>query len=101
MIGNSYSTDAKILATGRDIIDGRDRIQQYWTPSGKSKTVYHKFFPEEITVTGDLAYDYGRYEGTTQRPDGEEVSWKGKYVVIWKKVNGEWKIYVDIWNRTD
>jgi hypothetical protein len=25
---------------------------------------------------------------------------KGKYVEIWKKENGEWKIYADIWNTS-
>ncbi len=23
---------------------------------------------------------------------------KGKYVVVWKKQNGNWKMYRDIWN---
>ena len=25
---------------------------------------------------------------------------KGKYVVVWKPVNGEWKLYRDIWNSS-
>ncbi len=35
MIGNSYSADAKILVTGRDIIEGSTIGKAYW------KSVYH------------------------------------------------------------
>ena len=60
---------------------------------------FHKITPKEIKVVGNEAYDYGYYEGTTLRANGSESNWKGKYVIIWKKVAGEWKIYLDIWNR--
>jgi len=99
-IGNSYTDDAKIMVTNRDIIEGREKIQTYWTPTGPSRTIYHKIFPQEISVQGDTAYDFGRYEGTTKNQDGGEENWKGKYVIIWKKIGEDWKIYVDIWNRT-
>lgn len=97
-IGMAYTANAKIFPNNRDIITGREAIIGYWTlPEGLS-TKYHKITPEEINVLGDEAYDYGYYEGTTLRADGSQSSWKGKYVIIWKKVNGEWKIYLDIWN---
>jgi ketosteroid isomerase-like protein len=38
-------------------------------------------------------------KGKTQQADGSEVSWRGKYVIVWHKRQGEWKIYLDIWNR--
>jgi len=25
-------------------------------------------------------------------------SWKGKYVIVWKKVDSKWKMHLDIWN---
>ena len=31
--------------------------------------------------------------------DNKEVSWHGKYTIVWKKTDGEWKIYLDIWNN--
>lgn len=98
-IGNAYTKDAKIFPSSTDIIEGRDAIVKYWTPSNGSKISYHKITPEEIKINGDEAYDYGRYEGTTQSSNGTKNSWKGKYVIIWRKVNGQWKIYLDIWNR--
>ncbi|MEM8565087.1 MAG: nuclear transport factor 2 family protein [Bacteroidota bacterium] len=97
-IGLSYTEDAKIFPQRRDIIEGRKAIIDYWTLPSGVKTSYHKIFPEEIKVTGDEAYDYGCYEGTTKRANGSESSWKGKYVIVWKKINGDWKIYLDMWS---
>ena len=98
-IGDSYTADAKIFPNNTKIIEGREQIIQYWIlPEGVS-TIAHKTMASEIKIIGDEAYDYGYYEGTTRRAKGEEVSWKGKYVIVWKKVDGEWKMYLDIWNR--
>lgn len=97
-IANAYTEDGKILPNNRDIIEGTESIKKYWTlPEGVS-TSYHKIIPEEIKILNDHAYDYGRYEGRTKRKDRSEVSWKGKYVIVWKKINNEWKIHLDIWN---
>ena len=97
-IALAYTENAKIFPAGTEIIAGRKAIREYWTPKGSNKTVYHKIIPVEIEVVGDTAYDYGRYEGRTQRGDGSESSWKGKYVIVWKKINDQWLIELDCWN---
>lgn len=99
-VANAYTSDAMIMPTGRDIMEGKEIIEKYWTRTDSSHISYHKITPKEIAVMGDTAYDIGRYEGTTTKANGEQVSWKGKYVIIWKKEDGEWKIYTDIWNRS-
>jgi ketosteroid isomerase-like protein len=99
---NAYTSDGKLLPPGRDVLHHSSAIRSYWTPPGdrQSRTVYHHVTPEEIVVTGSTAYDWGYYEGRTRNADGTETPWKGKYVIIWKEISpGEWKIYVDIWNR--
>lgn len=94
-----YTTDAKIFPNNREILSGED-LRQYWMPKEGSdyKVLYHKATPEEIKIFGDEAYDWGYYEGRSVS-NGKESSWKGKYVIIWKKEQGEWKMYLDIWNR--
>jgi ketosteroid isomerase-like protein len=98
-IGAAYTEDAKIFPNNREIISGRAAIIDYWTPKNGSRTLSHRLLPQEIKITGDEAYDYGYYEGISVSADGKESSWKGKYVVIWRKVGEDWKIYLDIWNR--
>lgn len=97
-IGDAYTDDAKIFPNNREIIKGREAIIRYWTLPEGVQTKYHKITPEEIRIIGNEAYDYGYYEGTTLRADGTEASWKGKYVIIWKKIEDNWKMYLDIWN---
>lgn len=100
-IVNTYTTDAKLFPTGREILDGTEDITTYWTPREGYTTLTHKLTPIEIKVKGKEARDYGYYEGTSQNPEGEVFSWRGKYLVIWKRVGKEWKMYLDIWNRID
>lgn len=98
-IGRMYTEDASIFPNNLDIITGRDDVQAYWDQPGGINIPYHKITPVEIKVWEDEAYDYGYYEGTSLTEDNEEVSWKEKYVIVWKKVDGDWLIYLDIWNR--
>ena len=97
-IAASYTEDGKIFPNKRKIIEGREKIRAYWVlPEGVS-TVSHKVTASEIKVIGDEAYDYGYYEGATKSANGSISRWGGKYVIVWKKVNGDWKMYLDIWN---
>ena len=45
--------------------------------------------------TGDSVYmvDLGIYE---ERDDKNNLKNKGRYLVVWKQENGEWKIYRDM-----
>jgi ketosteroid isomerase-like protein len=48
----------------------------------------------ETEKHGDTAIEIGLYELSS----GGQTLDKGKYVAIWKKVEGEWKMHRDIWN---
>lgn len=98
MIVESYTEDAKIFPNNMNILEGKEAILNYWTLPEGVQTTYHKLMPSEIKIIGDEAYDYGYYEGKTKRANGKESSWKGKYVVVWRKEAGNWKMYLDIWN---
>jgi len=98
-IGRAYTSDAKIFPNNKEIIKGREAIIKYWTLPEGVQTKYHRVNPEEIKILGNEAYDYGYYEGTTLRSIGTESKWKGKYVIIWRKIDQQWKIYLDLWNR--
>lgn len=98
---NAYTEDAKIFPGGTKILAGKEAIRNYWTPPAGSnrKMTYHKIIPEEIKIIGKEAYDYGYYEGKSTNGDGQESSFKGKYVITWKEVApDDWKMYLDIWN---
>ena len=98
-IAQMYTLDAKIFPPGPDIIAGRAAIQQAWTLSDEVRVLDHQVHPKDIYFWGDYAYDYGYYEGAIQKGEDEKIPFKGKYVIIWKRVADDWKIYLDIWNK--
>jgi ketosteroid isomerase-like protein len=98
-LANIYSEDGKIFPMGSDIVSGRDAIKKRWILPEGAKILHHKVTPSEIKIIGDYAYDYGYYEGKTRTTQQLEVAFEGKYVIVWKKHEGDWKIYLDIWNR--
>ena len=100
-LADSYSLDAKILPPGADIITGRKAIKERWMLPEGVRILHHKITPTEIKIIGKYAYDIGYYEGKTRQKDGTEVSWKGKYLIVWRKDDKQWKIYADSWNRID
>lgn len=51
----------------------------------------------EVEAAQDFAYEVGTY--TIQAEGGAEVD-NGKYVVIWKREDGEWKLHRDIFNSS-
>jgi uncharacterized protein (TIGR02246 family) len=51
----------------------------------------------EVSASGDLAYARGHDEITTKTKDGL-IKDNGKWVDIWKKIDGQWKVTVSIGN---
>ncbi len=100
-IAACYTKDGKIFPAGQEIIEGTNDLNKFWTLPSDVKVLKHKVTPSEITIVKKTAYDYGYYEGETLLPDGKKSTWKGKYVIVWKKVGNDWKIYLDCWNRID
>ncbi|QCX39817.1 nuclear transport factor 2 family protein [Aureibaculum algae] len=97
-----YSEDGKIFPENSDIIEGYEAIKKRWTLPKHIKIESHKVTPKEINVIDNYAYDYGYFEGTSKNNKNNTTSaFKGKYVIVWKKVNEDWKIYLDIWNSIE
>lgn len=96
---DAYWDDAVLLPPGRDIIKGKAGITAYWIRNRSFKQLYHKTISEKIEVTGDYALDYGYWFSEGKAGDKAYPLSSGKYVVIWKKIDGRWKMYQDIWNN--
>ena len=43
------------------------------------------------------AREIGTFSLKTKGPTPQEIT--GKYVVVWEKVGGDWKLAADIWNE--
>jgi len=54
----------------------------------------------EISASGDLAYDIGKYDIVNKTPEGPVRS-KGYFVTLYKKIEGQWKFMGQIWNNIE
>jgi ketosteroid isomerase-like protein len=90
-----YTRDGQIMPPNSKIATGakaRERLFQSFRKEGdlaiKLKTV-------EASGASNIAYEDGRY---TLYDKAGKVTDRGKYIVVWKKVGGQWKLYRDIFN---
>lgn len=96
-----YAADAVLLPPNEPVVTGAAAIRQYWAafwPLNPAFTVT----PGRIKVSqaGDMASEEGTWTLSISAPTGP-LSDSGKYVVVWIKVNGAWKVSHDIWNSSN
>ena len=95
-----YTEDGMAAPSGRDFIVGREALRPYWTLPGNTRVLRHKTTPTSFVVDGDHAYDWGIYEGQSER-DGEILPpFSGKYLIVWERGDdGVWRMAADMWNN--
>ncbi|MCH8031777.1 MAG: DUF4440 domain-containing protein [Bacteroidetes bacterium] len=94
-----YAEDGIAAPGGRDFIRGHDALFELWSlPEGRVVT-HHQAIPEELRVEGDMAYDWGYYEGAVTQDGEARPPFRGKYLVVWQRdPDGVWRIAHDMWN---
>ena len=98
-IAQLYAEDGAVMPPNAPIGKGRAAIQQTWASMMQTPGFDLTFAPEQIVVSssGDMALDRGTYR-LTLAPAGTSQTDTGKYVVVWRKVDGDWKAAADIFN---
>ena len=98
-IANLYAEDGAVMPPNSPIAKGRGAIQKAWASMMQTPGFDLSFVPEQIIVSssGDMALDRGTYR-LAIAPNGTAQSDTGKYVVVWRKVGGDWKAAADIFN---
>ncbi len=92
-----YATDAQLFPPNADIVQGSQAIGEMW------KTVYGsgikkvKLETLEARQDGEMVIETGKY--MLYGADDKQAD-MGKYLVVWKKENGAWKLYRDIFNTS-
>ena len=93
-MASHYASDAVVMPPNSEVVKGNN-IVGLWGGALRMGVKDFKLTITDITGGGDLYVETGNYEvfGT----DNKSLD-KGKYVAVWKKENGNWKMYRDIWN---
>jgi uncharacterized protein (TIGR02246 family) len=92
-----YTEDAMILPPNADFVKGTEAIQGFWQAVFDMGVASAKLKCVEVEGYGDTAIEVSQFK--MLGPD-EQVLDHGKYIVIWKNVDGEWKLHRDIFNSS-
>ena len=95
-----YTEEARVLPQDGPTLVGREAIQNFQQSYIDAGFNDFRLTTLEVGVVRDLAYEIGEYALTIQPEEGEAIRDQGKYVVVWKRENGEWKLDVNIWNSS-
>jgi ketosteroid isomerase-like protein len=93
-LASHYASDAVVMPPNSDAVTGTD-IVGLWGGALRMGVKDFKLNITDITGGGDVYAETGTYE---MFGDNNKSLDKGKYVAVWKKENGTWKMYRDIWN---
>lgn len=90
-----YCSDASVLCPGVPAVTGLDAIIQFFYGDGTNTGAKIELPVGSVYGNEDLVVE----EGTYNFPDGKGGSLdKGKFIALWKKEDGTWKLYREIWN---
>ena len=94
-----YTFDAIVLDPETPARRGAEAMRAAWQEFLKSPGLTVRLVPEKIDIAaaGDLASDFGRFEVHGAGPAGK-IKTVHKYLTVWRKVGGEWKILYTAWN---
>jgi len=91
-----YTVDAIAFPPGSAIVRGRAAIGTMWKDLAQ-QVGNPKFTTVEVKrLSPSAVREVGTFSLMTKSPSPKEVS--GKYLVLWQRVRGEWKLAADIWN---
>ena len=91
-----YTEDAQLLPPDMEVVGGRAAIQEFVAKNNPPGGPAFEFATIETLVLGDYAHRQGSF--TVKGPDGSVLE-SGKFIELWKKVDGKWLIHRDMWSR--
>jgi len=100
-LASYYTEDATLLPPpNAPIIKGRGGIETYWATGFQMGLRDVVLTTVEVMAMNDMVCEIGEADATFQPEGMDEFKDKGKYLVIWKNVDGAWKLHVDIYNSS-
>lgn len=92
-----YTKDGQVLPPNSDLVIGQQAIQDFWQALIDMGIKQAKLEIIEVDSYNDTAIEVSKF---MLLGEGEQVLNHGKYIVIWKQINGRWKLHRDIFNSS-
>ncbi|HEY0524545.1 MAG TPA: SgcJ/EcaC family oxidoreductase [Stellaceae bacterium] len=97
-----YTERAVVLPPEAEMIEGREAIRKYWQDALDAGIKNLSLTSVRVDeYGGDAAREIGRFSFDAPAAQGKTSRVDGKYVVVWRKSGGEWRLDTDIWNMTE
>jgi uncharacterized protein (TIGR02246 family) len=96
-VATLYTSTAEVLPPGGEIARGREAIQKAFQGALDAGMRDLPLTALEVEAHGDTATEVGTW--VWRGKDGATLD-HGKYIVIWKKEGGQWRLHRDIWNSS-
>jgi uncharacterized protein (TIGR02246 family) len=95
-----YTEDTCLMADGMPTFKGREAVAGFFSGAIANGIVSARFTTQEVEGDDERAMEIGRYELFAALPNGErQCVDDGRYFIAWRKVDGAWRIYRDMFNR--
>jgi uncharacterized protein (TIGR02246 family) len=93
-----YAKDGSVVWPDQPPAKGHAAIRASWKKAYKaSPGMYLDFRPTHIEIAGDMASDFGLVHFKPSAKPGDTQN-TAKYLVVWKREQGAWKVLYDCWN---
>ena len=89
------TVDVVLLPPNAPVVRGRDAVHALWRQAASTAKAHATVTNEETVILGEFAWSMGAFTHTL--PNGAVVS-RGKFLEIWQRVDGEWKIHRDMFS---
>ena len=96
-VAGFYTANCRFLPDNSDPVDGRANVQELLQSMMDGGVSSVELITWEVEDCGDTAVEVGQ---VVMRGDADELIDDGKFIVIWKKEEGGWRLHRDIVNSS-
>ncbi len=95
VFSNWFADDALALNNGKQPTYGKANIANAANWDAKDYQLKWQPLGAQMGPSGDMGFTWGHYEGRSKDNNGNDIATSGRYITVWKKVNGKWKVALD------
>jgi ketosteroid isomerase-like protein len=97
-IAQLYTENATALPPGAPMAKGRAAIEAVWQSAIQAGVKNLSLKALQVDQFGNAAREIGQFSLDEPNAQKQTVHVEGKYVVLWRRIGGGWKLDTDIWN---
>lgn len=96
-VADCYTAGAQLLPANVGPIVGRENIQGFWQAVMDMGIKAARLETIELDALGETVIEVGKYTLLSGR---DQILDAGKYLVVWKPEQGQWRLHRDIWTTS-